>query len=133
MNLKKGDSVQVKSVISAEDVERFAEISGDNNPIHLNDSEASKSVFGRRVAHGLLLGGLISGVIGTKLPGYGTIYLEQDLRFLRPAYIGDEVEIVVTVEDVIKPEKGIVRLKTTIYDQNGEALVKGFAVVKYEV
>ena len=108
----------------------FADITGDNNPIHLNEEEAKKTVFKSRVVHGMLTGSFISAVLGTKLPGPGTIYLEQILKFKKPVYINDTVTVKVTVSDIINEEKGIYRLDTIIENSVGEIVTEGYAVVK---
>lgn len=103
-DLKPGMSaVYVKTVTDA-DVVGFAEVSGDHNPIHLDEEFAKTTRFGGRIAHGLLTASFISTVIGTQLPGPGSIYLSQDLKFLAPVRIGDEVTVEVKVKELF-PEK----------------------------
>ena len=86
-----GQKASVKAVMSDEAVREFARISGDNNPLHLSDAYAEGTRFGKRIAHGILVSGQISRVIGTILPGEGTVYLSQSLHFKRPVYVGDTV------------------------------------------
>lgn len=126
-----GDRASFSKTISEADVYVFAGVTGDFNPVHIDAREAKKTMFGKRIAHGMLSAGLISAVIGNRLPGSGTIYLEQQLRFLMPVYFGDTCTAMVEIEDILKPEKGIYRLKTWVTNQNGEVVVDGYAVVKY--
>ncbi len=112
------------------DIVRFAEVSGDRNPVHLDDAYAARSPFGRRVAHGFLTGSLISAVIGMELPGPGSIYLGQTLKFLAPVYIGDTVTVSVEVIGV-REEKRLVTLRTDCTNQDGKLVLTGEATVKY--
>jgi len=125
---KIGDSAQLSKTVKDEDVRNFAEVTGDKNPLHLDDAFASKTIFKRRIAHGFLTAGLISAVIGSKLPGNGTIYLSQTLNFLAPVYIGDEITAKVEVFQVLKGGKRL-RLKTQVINQNGTVVVNGEALV----
>lgn len=131
MSIKVGESASFSKTISESDIYGFAGLTGDFNSVHVNDEKAKDSAFGRRIAHGMLVGGLISTVIGTKMPGEGTIYLEQDLKFQEPVFIGDTCTAVVTVEDILNAEKGIFRLNTVVKNQSDKTVVDGFAVVKY--
>ena len=126
-----GNTASLSKKFSCSDVEQFAEMSGDKNPIHLNDKAAALSVFKKRVVHGMLTASLISGVLGSVMPGEGTIYLEQDLQFCKPVYIGDLCTAKVNVAEVLNKEKGIYRLKTWVQNQNNEIVIEGFAVVRY--
>lgn len=123
-----GSTAKLSKVITDEDVRRFAEISMDRNPIHLDEEAAKASIFGRRVAHGILAAGLISAVIGTQLPGKDTIYLGQNLKFTAPVYLGDEITAQVTVVDK-RDDKHIITLKTEIENQDGKIVVDGTATV----
>ncbi len=118
----------MRKVITESDVYRFAEISGDTNPLHIDKEYAATTIFKERVAHGMLTAGLISAAIGTKLPGVGTIYLSQTLQFTAPVKIGDEIEA--EVEAVAKlQEKNRVTLRTICRNQRGEIVIKGEALV----
>ena len=130
MNYKIGESREVSKTISETDVYLFAGISGDFNPVHVNRVEAEGSLFGKQIAHGILVGGLLSNVIGMKLPGPGTIYMEQDMKFLKPVYIGDTVSARVEITEVLNREKHVLRLRTQIKNQNGDIVIDGFAIVK---
>ena len=125
---KIGDSAQLSKTIKDEDIRVFAEVTGDKNPLHLDDEFASKTIFKRRIAHGILTAGLISSVIGNRLPGNGTIYLSQTLNFLAPVYVGDEITAKVEVLQVLKEGKRL-RLKTQVINQNGTVVVDGEALV----
>jgi 3-hydroxybutyryl-CoA dehydratase len=116
-----------KTVTEA-DVATFAGLIGDFNPIHVDAEYARKSRFGRRVAHGMFAGGLISAVLGNKLPGPGAIYLSQQLEFLAPVFIGDTITARVEVSEW-RPEKRILTLKTDAYNQEGKQVVTGKAVL----
>ena len=125
---KIGDCAQLSKTIKDEDIRVFAEVTGDKNPLHLDDEFASKTIFKRRIAHGILTAGLISSVIGNRLPGNGTIYLSQTLNFLAPVYVGDEITAKVKVLQVLKEGKRL-RLKTQVINQNGTVVVDGEALV----
>lgn len=114
-----------KIKISNEMVVRFSELSGDKNPIHLNEDYAKKSVFGRRIVHGMLLSSFFSKLIAEKYPGSGSIYLAQNLNFKKPCYIDDEVLVVIKL---INSFNGKYELKTTIYRGDDE-IIDGSAVV----
>ncbi|WP_027204150.1 MaoC family dehydratase [Butyrivibrio fibrisolvens] len=131
--LKIGQVGTLTKTISESDVNTFANISGDYNPIHIDEDIAKKSIFGHRIVHGFLAGSLISAVIGTEMPGEGTIYLEQDMMFKKPIYIGDTCTAKVVIYEIINKEKGIYRLSTEVINQNEEIVIEGFAVVKVEL
>lgn len=130
MNYMIGERAEVSKTISESDVYLFAGICGDFNPIHINKVEAEGSAFGRRIAHGILVGSLLSNVIGMKLPGCGTIYLEQDLKFKKAVYIGDTVTAQVEIVEVVNEKKNILRLSTQVINQDAEVVIEGYAVVK---
>ena len=92
-DLSIGDSAEMSFAVTESVIEKFAEVSGDDNPVHLDEAYAKTTPFGTRIAHGMLSAGYISATIGTKLPGYGSIYLSQTMRFRRPVKIGDEVVV----------------------------------------
>ncbi|KPU27366.1 enoyl-CoA hydratase [Caloranaerobacter sp. TR13] len=123
-----GDSASFQKTISETDVYLFAGITGDINPAHLNDVEAKKTIFGERIAHGMLTASLISAVLGVQLPGPGTIYLGQDLKFKAPVKFGDTIKATVKVIEIIK-EKNIIKLDTTCTNQEGKVVVEGLAIV----
>ncbi len=128
MKLKVGDTASLSKIITDEDVRAFAALTGDNNPVHLDDTFASGTRFGRRIAHGMLGASLISAVLGTELPGEGSIYLSQTLQFLGPVYLDDTLTARVTVAKV-REDKPIVTMETVCENQRGETLIRGEAVV----
>lgn len=127
---KVGDSYEYRKIVSEEDVVKFAELSGDCNPIHLNDEIAKKSIFGQKICHGMLLGSYISTVLGMYFPGEGTIYLSQNLKFLKPVYVNSQIAIKVVVKELKK--KDILILDTQIYVDE-VLVVDGNATVKVSI
>lgn len=124
-----GQKASVSKSFTSEDVRQFASLSLDSNPIHLDEEYATKSMFGRELVHGFLVGSLISSVFGTKLPGQGSIYLHQDMDFRKPVYHNEE--ITATVEIVgIKEEKSILYFNTICTKADGTVVVEGSAVIK---
>jgi 3-hydroxybutyryl-CoA dehydratase len=126
--LKIGDTAEFAKTVSESDIYLYAGITGDFNPAHINEDYAKNTFFKTRIAHGMLSAGFISTVIGTKLPGTGSIYVKQDLRFLAPVRIGDTITARVEVIEIIA-EKKLVRLKTTCINQEGTQVLDGEAVV----
>jgi 3-hydroxybutyryl-CoA dehydratase len=126
--LRVGASAELSRAIGDADVRAFAALTGDANPVHLDESYAAGTMFGGRIAHGMHVAGLISAVLGMRLPGPGAVYLEQSLRFRRPVRIGDTVTARVEVLDVI-PERRRVRLATTCRTQHGDLVVDGEALI----
>ena len=127
MKVEVGQTASVTCTITDQMVRDFARLSGDDNSIHLDEEAARRSRFGKRVAHGMLVASLFSQVMGKKLPGYGTIYLSQTLKFKAPVFIGDTVTAEVKVT-AVRPDKPIVTLATTARNQNGEVVIEGEAV-----
>jgi 3-hydroxybutyryl-CoA dehydratase len=123
-----GDSASFQKTISESDIYLFAGITGDFNPVHVNEIIAKKSMFGKRIAHGMLSASLISTVLGQYLPGPGTIYLGQELRFKKPVYIGESILAEVEISE-IKLQKNIVVLQTKCVNQAGVVILEGEAVV----
>lgn len=123
-----GDFLEEKFYIKESDAVVYASITGDNNKIHFDEEYAQNTLFKSKIAHGMLLGGYISGIIGTKLPGQGCIYANQSLEFVRPVRYGDEITIRVAVEE-IKIERNRITLSTKCINQNGELVVSGKAIV----
>ena len=128
MDLQVGETASLSKTITDEDVRAFAQMTGDHNPVHLDDDFAQKTRFGRRIAHGMLSASLISAVLANQLPGQGTVYLSQTLQFVAPVYLGDTVTARVTVTKV-REDKPIVTLETVCINQRDETLIKGEAVV----
>ncbi|MBF0302918.1 MAG: MaoC family dehydratase [Desulfamplus sp.] len=126
--LKIGDFEEFSKTISESDIYLFAGVSGDMNPAHIDEQYAANTFFKGRIAHGILVGSFISTVIGMKIPGPGTIYLEQQYKFLAPVRIGDTITAKVEVID-IKSEKNKITLQTRCFNQNGVMVIDGTAVV----
>ncbi len=128
MNIKIGDSFKKERHVTDELVRAFAEVSGDYNPIHLDEEFAKTTRFGRRIAHGMLSGAFISAVLGYELTEKKIVYLSQTLKFTAPVFIGDTVTTTATVT-AIREDKNIVTMDTICTNQNGETLVRGESVV----
>jgi 3-hydroxybutyryl-CoA dehydratase len=128
---KVGDAAAITKRITHEDVLMFAEVSTDNNPVHMDDAFASKTRFKKRIAHGIISAGLISAVIGTKLPGVGAIYLSQTLKFKAPVFIGDVITARAIVK-AVREDKPIMTLQTVCTNQDGLEVTEGEAVVMYD-
>jgi 3-hydroxybutyryl-CoA dehydratase len=126
--IKVGDSAQFSKTISENDIYLYAGITGDFNPAHVNEEYAKNTYFKTRIAHGMLSAGLISTILGTMLPGPGTIYIKQDLRFLAPVHIGDTITACADVIEVVK-EKNRVILKTYCINQDSDMVLDGEAMV----
>mgnify|MGYP001159202852 CR=1 FL=1 len=129
MNYRVGDRASVRRTITEADIVNFAGITGDYNPIHVDEEYAKTTIFGGRIAHGIFSAALISNVLGNKLPGPGCIYLEQTLRFLAPVRIGDTIEAEVEVIEIIEAKRRL-RLSTTCKNQDGKIVLNGEALVK---
>ena len=123
-----GDNASCSLTITEAQIALFAGVTGDFNPVHLDDEYAKASFFKARISHGMLVGSLFSAVLANQLPGNGTIYLGQDFRFLKPAYIGDTITATVTVKELIM-EKNRVLLDTIATNQNGDVVISGVATV----
>lgn len=123
-----GDTASMSKLVSDEDVRVFADISGDRNPVHLDDEFAAGTPFKKRIAHGALSGALISAVLGMSMPGPGTIYLSQTLNFKAPVYIGEEITAKLEVT-AYRADKRITTLKTEVYNQDNKLVLAGEAVV----
>jgi 3-hydroxybutyryl-CoA dehydratase len=126
--LSVGQTYKKSFAITADLIESFARVTGDHNPIHLDEDYARQTVFEKRVAQGMLGAGLLSGVMGCHFPGSGTIYLSQTLKFLKPVFIDDEITLRLEVLEIID-EKNRVRLETAFTNQKGEAVITGEALV----
>ncbi len=126
-DLSIGQTASQAHSVSETDLQMFAAVSGDNNPVHLDDGFAAASRFKGRIAHGMFTGALISAAIACKLPGPGSVYLGQQLSFMRPVKIGDELEV--QLEVLEKLAKNQVRIRTRVINQQGKAVVDGEALV----
>jgi 3-hydroxybutyryl-CoA dehydratase len=132
LNIDTKKTFEFSKVLSAEDVESFAIASGDTQPLHLDDSQASKTRFKKRIAHGILTAGVISAAIGTQVaPGQVVIYMNQSLKFLGPVYIGDTVTAKLNVISINAPRK-TVTLKASVINQSGDEILAGQSEVMIE-
>lgn len=127
-NFKEGDGFSFERFISADDVKAFAEIVGDSNPIHLDESFAKRSFFKKRIVHGAFLGGLISKALGVDFPGEGAVYISQNSAFKRPVFVDSIVRVEIKVTQV-NSEKRRLALDTTILNADGKACLVGSAEV----
>ncbi len=129
LGLNVGDRAEFEKTVTAEDIAHFAEVTGDTNPLHSDPNYAAKTRFGQCIAHGMLSAGFISAALGTKLaPHCCVVYLSQSLRFLRPVKIGETVKAVAEVKGT-DAQKRIVTVSTDCFNQDGDPVVKGEAVV----
>lgn len=126
-DMEMGMTRYVRKIITDQDIEKFAEISTDHNPVHLDDEYARDTIFEGRIAHGMLTAGLVSAVIGEQLPGHGTIYMSQNLKFLAPVRPGDLVHAEVKVIDMVI-DKRRVKLDCRC-EVNGKNVLVGEAMV----
>lgn len=126
-DLEVGMKATTSMVITAEKIDTFAELTGDKNPIHVDEEFAKTTMFGRRIAHGALSASLISAVLGNDLPGPGAVFVELNLRFRRPAFIGDDVIAVAEVAE-INERNGRVKMKCYC-EVNGKQICRGDAGV----
>ena len=128
MEFQPGQRASITKTISEADVYGFAGITGDFNPLHVDVEYARRSRFGQRVAHGILTAGLISTVLGMRLPGPGAVYLSQSLKFLKPVKFGDTITAEVEVASY-RVEKRVLTLRTSCTNQHGEAVAEGESVL----
>lgn len=126
--LNLGDRAEFTKTVSESDVYLYAGVTGDFNPAHINEPYAEKTFFKTRIAHGMLPAGFISAILGTRLPGPGTVYMGQTLKFRAPVLIGDTITASAEVMEIIA-DKNRVRLKTTCQNQDGVVVLDGEAVV----
>lgn len=126
--MRLNESAEFSKTISESDVYLYAGVTGDLNPAHIDEEYARQTFFKTRIAHGMLAAGLISAVLGTRLPGPGAVYVRQELNFLAPVRIGDTITARVEVIEILS-EKKQVRLKTTCSRQDGTLVLEGEAVV----
>ena len=127
MSFKQGDVKQIKVKVTDDTVRKFAEVSGDMNPIHLDEEYAKTTRFGRRIAHGMISAAFISRAMGVEL-GPGGVYLSQELKFVNPVYIDDELTVTLTVAK-LNERRGIGTVETLVHNQRDEIVVKGEALI----
>ena len=128
-NLKIGDKASRSKIFTEEDVKRFAEVSTDKNPIHLDEEYAKNTIFKQRIVHGMLVGSLFSGILGCDLPGEGTIYMGQTLSFKAPVPLNEKVTATVELTN-IREDKPIATFKTVCVDSKGKIVIEGEATVR---
>src|SRR5215213_3523471 len=128
MRFKVGDSAEITKTIEQSDIDAFAAVTGDHNPVHVDEEFAKTTRFGRRIAHGMFTASLISAVLANKLPGEGSVYLGQTLEFVAPVFPGDVVTARVTVKE-IREDKPVVKLETICVNQRDEVVIRGEATV----
>lgn len=126
-----GQKAVVEKIFSLEEVAAYAKLTGDDNPVHIDPEYAKNSRFGDNIVHGMFVMGIVSKILGTMLPGYGTIYLGQDVKFKRPVYVNKKVFVEVEITKIEK-ERNFIYLSTNVYDEGGMCLVEGSARVLYE-
>lgn len=131
MDIRIGDYYEKEFFISEDEGKKFAEISGDFNPLHLDDNKASESIFGKKIVHGMLVASYISSILGTQFPGEGTIYLKQDIKFIKPVFYNSRIIIRIEVKDIIM-DKNRILLSTDVINEKSELLISGEALVKKE-
>ena len=128
--LKVGSSYTKTVVADERTIEKIAEVSGDKNPIHLNQAYAEQSRFGKRIAHGLFCINAISMIVGNYLPGNGTVLLSQNFQYKKPVYIDDRIEVTVSVVDCISENK--YKVRTICKNQRDDIVLDGESVVRWE-
>lgn len=125
--LQVGDTGTFTKTVSEQDVFKFADVTGDFNPLHVDEEYARRSVFGHRIAHGILLAGIISTVLGGEIPGLGTVFVELQIKFIKPVCLNDTVTAYASVMEIINPKR--VRLLVACRNQHGEDVALGNAIV----
>jgi len=123
-----GQTASMSKTVSEYDIYTFAGVTGDFNPAHVNEAYAATTSFKKRIAHGMLSAGFVSAVLGTKLPGAGSIYAGQTMKFLSPVYIGDTVTATVTIKEIIEERRRII-LTTEVTNQDGVTVFTGEATI----
>ncbi len=126
--LQIGDSSEIKKVFQEKDVLSFAEVSTDYNPAHVDKEYAEKTMFKKQIVHGMLVGSLFSAIFGVQMPGLGSIYTKQSLKFTKPVYFGDEITAKVTVKD-LNLERNRVTFDCIATNQNGDTVILGEAEI----
>ncbi|GAC1430460.1 MAG: hypothetical protein NVS3B16_09530 [Vulcanimicrobiaceae bacterium] len=122
-----GETSRLRRVVTSEAIAAFAQASTDTNPMHLDDTFAATTRFGKPIAHGMLAASYISAMLGTQYPGPGTIYMGQTLKFIKPVFAGDTLDVVATVTK-FRVDKAILTMDTTVTNQHGDKVVTGECV-----
>jgi len=128
-NLYVGQEVSLSKAFTAKDVELFSELNLDFNQVHLDEKHVENTIFKKRIVHGYLYGSLFIAIIGTKMPGPGSIYIHQEMNFKKPVFLDEIVTACVKITE-IKPEKSIIYLDTICYKNNNETVLDGKAIIK---
>jgi len=123
-----GDKATFTKKVTEEDVVKFADVTGDTNPAHMDEEYAKTTMFKKRIAHGMISAGMISAVLGTKLPGPGAIYMSQTLKFKAPVNFGDELTAVAEIVEKIEEKKRF-KIKTYVENQDGKVVTEGEALI----
>ncbi len=123
-----GQHEEIVRTITREEVLKYAYLTEDMNPIHIDPEAAQKSIFGKQVVHGMFCASLISGILGMKMPGKGTIYVSQYVEFVSPVYLGDTVRVSVEIIEMLEKRKA--KCSTIIYNQDNKIVLNGYAIVK---
>jgi 3-hydroxybutyryl-CoA dehydratase len=129
MSFEVGHIVTFSKTIAEFDIYQFAGITGDFNPVHINEVYAQSTKFGKRIAHGMLTSSFICTALGTQMPGVGTIHVNQNLNFIKPVYIGDTITVRLELLEK-NTDKKIWVIKSDIYNQHEELVVEGTSTVK---
>lgn len=130
MQIQVGQNARLERTITVEEVRKFADLTGDRNPVHLDPEYAKTTRFGKPIVHGMYLGGLVSNLLGTELPGPGAVYMGQTLSFKLPIYVGETVKVSVTVSH-IRDDKPILTLDTVVENESGQLAMTGQATLFY--
>ena len=129
-SIKIGDGASLQHSITLEEVKNFASLTGDTNALHLDEEFAGKTKFGKCVVHGMLVASFISTMIGTVFPGKGALYLGQDLKFKKPVFVNDIIQVNVKVIQKVDSSQ-MIELKTTVTNQHSEIVISGSARVTW--
>ena len=127
---KIGQKASIEKVFNEEEVLNFSKMSMDDNPIHFDEEYAKNSRFKQRIVQGPFVTSLIGGLLGSKLPGPGTIYINQNTQFLKPVFIGDKVTASIEIKE-IRDDKPVIKLRTWVEKENGEVVIDGEAVILF--
>ena len=123
-----GQKASFSRTVTETDLVQYAGLSGDYNPVHVDAEYAKDTRFGQRIAHGLLTTSFLSRLLGMELPGLGSIYLDQTLKFLKPVFIGDTITTIGEIIEIL-PDKNMIRLKTVCKKQDGTVVLEGIATM----